>query len=73
MPVLLKMMNEESLMKMKTHTVSAIINFAKGLLVDDEEGEEGSTDKIMESYSSVLFENLIALLKKAIDENYEPL
>jgi ABC-type xylose transport system permease subunit len=31
MPVLMKMMIEESLLKVQTHTISTIINFAKGL------------------------------------------
>ena len=31
MPVLIKMMNEESLIKMQTQAVSTVINFANGL------------------------------------------
>lgn len=74
MPVLLKMMKEESLIKVQCHAVSTIINFAKGL-VEDEEDEEETVDgkAIMEQYSTDLFESLIVLLKKGIDENYEPL
>lgn len=75
MPVLMKMMNEETLIKMKCHTVSTVINFAKGLINDENDDEEGTIggDKVMQLYSEQLFESLVVLLKKAIDENYEPL
>lgn len=52
MPVLMKMMNEETLIKMQCHAVSTIINFSKGLLTeDDDEEEETNGNKIMEIYS----------------------
>lgn len=46
MPVLLKMMSTESLIKMQTHAVSTVINFANGLHSgdDEEEGGEESTN-----------------------------
>jgi hypothetical protein len=67
MPMLTKIMNEESLIKMQTHSVSTMINFAKGLLDED----DGS--KILMKYAKSLFSSLISLLKKAMNENYEPL
>lgn len=51
-----------------------MINFAKGLINEDNEEEETiNGDEIMKMYSETLFENLVKLLKKAIDENYEPM
>ena len=52
MPVLLKMMATASLIKIQTHAVSTVINFAKGLLNEDDEEEETTVDgaKIMEAY-----------------------
>ena len=76
MPVLIKMMNEEALIKMQTHAVSTVINFANGLHSeeDEEEGEEDNNNtEIIKIYSSNLFESLINLLKKGIEQNYEPL
>ena len=76
MPVLLTMMNKEALIKMQTHAVSTVINFANGLhsvSEDDEEETAQSHQDIIKIYSSTLFETLITLLKKAIDTNYEPL
>ena len=76
MPQFLNMMVTETSMKVQTHVVSTVINFAKGLLTEDEEGEdETSADsaKLMETYSKALFENLIKLLQNAMAANYEPL
>jgi hypothetical protein len=42
MPVLIKMMQEETLIKMQTHAVSTVINFANGLNNEDEDEEEES-------------------------------
>jgi hypothetical protein len=74
MPVLIKMMSEESLIKIQTHAVSTVINFVNGLhQSDDEEEEESDSSAIIQPYSETLFETLIQLLKKGIDANYEPL
>jgi CII-binding regulator of phage lambda lysogenization HflD len=76
MPVLLNMMSTESLIKMQTHTVSTVINFANGLHNQDEEEEDdaaGDNSDIIKIYSDQLFEILVQLLKKAIDTNYEPM
>lgn len=76
MPQFLNMMVTETSMKVQTQVVSTVINFAKGLLTEDDEGEdETSADsaKLMETYSKALFENLIKLLQNAMAANYEPL
>ena len=74
MPVLIKMMNEEGLIKMQTHAVSTVINFANGLHSgEDEEEDEVNNTEIIQIYSQSLFESLVNLLKKGIDVNYEPL
>lgn len=74
MPVLLKIMNEETIIKLQCHAVSTLINFAKGLVNQDEETEDTTKpSKIMETYSRDIFASLVNLLKKAMQENYEPL
>ena len=50
MPMLIKMMNEEALLKNQTHAVSTVINFVKGILEDEDE-ENSSNKKIMMIYS----------------------
>ena len=74
-PMLVKIMNEEQILKLKTHAVSTMINFAKGLIDEDEEEVEETkkTEKIMNHYTKNLFSSLINLLKQAMTENYEPL
>lgn len=74
MPVLLKMMAQENLIKIQTHAVSAVINFVRGFNDEEEEEETGVTgQKIMENYQVELFQTLVVLLKKGIDTSYEPL
>ena len=73
MPVLIKMMAGEALVKIQTHAISATINFASGLTSEDEEDDDQASSKIMGLYAHTLFETLVVLLKKGIDENYEPL
>jgi hypothetical protein len=75
MPVFLNMLTTEQTLKIQTHVVSTIINFAKGLMTedDDEETTDASSTKLMEQYSSTLFESLITLLNKGMEQNYEPL
>eukprot|EP00347_Sterkiella_histriomuscorum_P001538 403371652 len=69
-----RMMAQETLLKIQTHAVSAVINFARGLNEEEDEEENGVTgQKIMENYQSELFNGLVILLKKGIDTNYEPL
>lgn len=74
-PTFINMMTNETLIKLQTHTVSTTINFVKGLLNEDEDEEEENkkVSKIMLSYSESLFNTLSLLLRKAMQENYEPL
>ena len=68
-PMLVKMMGSESILKMKTHSVSTMINFVRGFVneeEDEEHNESNSGTKIMSMYSSDLFLALIALLKEGI-------
>lgn len=77
MPQFLSLMLSETTLKVQTHVVSTIINFAKGLMTEEDGEEEVTTNtssaKLMETYSKALFENLIALLKKGMEASYEPL
>lgn len=67
-PALIKMMNSEELLKMKTQAVSTMINFVRGFINDDEneEDENNNANKIMEIYSKDLFLTLVSLLKQAM-------
>lgn len=53
MPVLMKMMAAETMLKIQTHAVSATINFARGLTNEDDEEEDSSNSgvKIMSIYA----------------------
>lgn len=76
MPVLIQMMNNETLNKLKAHAVSTTINFVRGFINDEEEDTEDENkkgNKILEKYSTQLFTTLITLLKKGITENHEPM
>lgn len=53
MPMLIKIMNEEPIIKLQTHAVSAVINFANGLIDEDEEEVEETKkqEKILVKYT----------------------
>lgn len=53
MPVLMNIMNTETMIKIQTHAVSTIINFARGLINEEEEDETSANNgsKIMQIYS----------------------
>jgi hypothetical protein len=75
MPMFINMMTKETLIKIQTHAVSTTINFTQGL-INEEEGEKEETNKntkIMNTYAQSLFTTLANLLKKAMQDNYEPL
>ena len=62
MPVLIKMMKEEELIKMQTHAVSTVINFVNGLQSqddDEEQDESNNGDLIIKQYSEELFGTLV--------------
>lgn len=73
MPVLIKLMNTETMLKLKCHAVSCVINFVRGFVSEEEEEDEKKTFKILENYTKDIFVSLATLLKLAIQENYEPL
>jgi hypothetical protein len=74
MPALMKIMATETMIKVQTHAVSTVINFVRGLTEEEEDDDKTVMGtKIMENYQATLFEGLVVLLKKGIDENYEPL
>lgn len=77
MPVLIKLMLEEPLIKMQTQATSAALNFVNGLLKSDEDEEEEETaidpQAIMAPHSKPLLQALVLLLQKGIQQNYEPL
>ena len=68
MPMLMKMMNEEPLIKMQTHAVSTTINFARGLIEeeDDEREDNNKNYKILMTYIPNLYNSLASLLKTAL-------
>lgn len=71
----IKMMTNETMIKIQTHAVSTTINFVRGLINEEEEERDDThkNTKIMNTYSSSLFTTLANLLKKAMQDNYEPL
>lgn len=44
-PVMLKMMKEEELIKMRTQATSAMVNFVRGLIDENEEDEDQKKQK----------------------------
>ena len=74
MPVLIKLMLEEPLIKMQTQATSAALNFVNGLLKSDEDEEEEETAIDPQApHSKPLLQALVLLLQKGIQQNYEPL
>lgn len=66
LPVLLRLMREEQMLKLQTHAVSTVINFVNGLSTQDDE-EESEEDSVIKHYSNELFQTLVALLKRGIE------
>ena len=76
LPVLMNLMVNEPLLKMQTQATSAVLNFISGMTTDDEtDDKEEPIDakELMKDYSKKLLENLVHLLRKGIQEKYEPL
>lgn len=74
-PALLGLIEKESMMKIKTHAISCMINFVNGLIQEDE-NEIDDTKKssdILVLYSDQLFSSLLVNLEMGIKEKYEPL
>lgn len=60
---------EHSCVKVQAQATSALINFTRGLLVDDEE----TACQYMQSYAQPVMERLRQLLHQGLDLNYSPL
>ena len=75
MPVLIKLMLEEPLLKMQTQAASTVQSFVAGLLNEDEEEDDSGIDakEILSPYCKSLLQALVVLLQKGIQSNYEPL
>lgn len=75
MKALMSMMTNETVLKMKTHAVSTMINFCKGL-IDEDEDEVETTKKnstIMNMYAEELLTILVNLLNIAMENSFIPL
>ena len=74
-PALLSIIKEEKILKIRTHAISCMINFTRGLIQEDENeiNETQKSSDILNLYSDALFESLITNLQSGIQENYEPL
>lgn len=75
MPMFLKMISDEEMVKLKAQTVSCTINFVKGLI---EEGEDDDDKKkkhaqILDPYIQLLVKAIQAMLDLGIKANYAPL
>lgn len=76
LPVLVNLMINEPILKMQTQATSALLNFINGLNQDQEDDEkEDPVDakELMKNYSKQLLETLIQLLRRGIEQKYEPL
>jgi hypothetical protein len=72
--VLLKMMREEELMKLRTQATSCMVNFVRGL-IDEQAFQDESTEqqkeyaKILSPYSVALVETIKGLFELALSNN----
>jgi hypothetical protein len=77
LPLLIKMMTEEQLIKSVSQTVSCAVNFVRGLINgDEEELEEAQLEEnkaLLIGYSEQLVNVISVLLQRSIAENYAPL
>jgi len=74
------LMLSEQLIKMQTQATSALLNFVTGLRQEDEDDsknteqvEEADVQEMMQGYSKDLLAAMVQLLRKGIQEKYEPL
>lgn len=74
-PALLSIIKDEKILKIRTHALSCMINFTRGLIIEDENeiNETQKSSEILNIYSDALFSSLIENLKTGISEKYEPL
>jgi hypothetical protein len=75
MPMLLKMMESEVSLKMRTHAVSCTINFVSGLTDEDEDEREEikKESSVLSKYSDALLNGMTGLMDVAVTQQYEPL
>ena len=76
--VILKMMQEEQLIKVKTQATSAMVNFVRGL-IDEEAFQDESSEtqkeyaKILAPYSAAMVDTIGSLFQMSLNNNYAPL
>ena len=73
MPLLLKMMNEDSHLKMQTQSVAAMSAFFKGLQEADDDEQAEKNKNVLLPYADDLVVAIGTLFGKAIEQNYRPL
>lgn len=73
-PVLTRLMCDETSNKMKTKAGDALSSFFEGLLADEEEEDSKVSGKdLVLQYAEKTLEVSKSLLKKGIEDDYEPL
>ena len=77
-PVLLKMMQEEQFIKLRTQATSCMVNFVRGLIDEEAYVDESSEAQkefsiILAPYSGALVETISELFQLSLDQNYAPL
>ena len=76
--VILKMMQEEQLIKVKTQATSAMVNFVRGL-IDEEAFQDESSEtqkeyaRILAPYSTAMVDTIGSLFQMSLNNNYAPL
>jgi importin-5 len=76
--VLLKLMQEEQYIKLKTQATSCMVNFVRGLIDEEAFVEEPSEKqeeygRILAPYSAALVQTISQLFELALQKNYAPL
>lgn len=76
-PMLLKLMKDEQLLKMKTRAVQCMTNFVRGLFnEDDDQGKEDVPEdhkNLLNTYADDMVQTISDLFQLSIDQNYAPL
>lgn len=75
--VLIKLMQEEKLIKLRTQATSATLNFVRGLIEEETDAETDKSQKenakILLPYASTLVDTISTLFQQSLDLNYAPL
>lgn len=76
-PMLIKLMKDEQLLKMKTRSVQCTTNFVRGLLnEDDDQGKEEVPEEhknLLQQYADDMVQTISDLFQMSIEQNYAPL